>query len=100
MPGITNDATHYVDLWMSNDRGLYEQAMELAAAASHEEYPRAALADALREMIETTAERDFPTLFDHGNFVGDIVTNALAGVDWNYLAHSFLECVAESESFA
>jgi hypothetical protein len=91
------DTTHTIDLWLSNDQGLYCEAMEYArmaiAEGGTEQDCAIRLADWLEEMVNTTAQREVPELFDHGTFVLDLFTHALAETDWRALAYSWLENV-------
>lgn len=104
--GWANYPTWAVELWLSNDEGLYEQAREMAQDAfdaapddqnvsegvwTVEQAMRFNLADAFRKWVETVAlaPMDNPEAFT--GMTGDLVQYALGEVDWEEIAASWLD---------
>lgn len=83
--GWTNYATWACGLWIGNEPGPYEHALELARDALRDALPRITLADALREWIRGRIEPDEASL------QSDLLGYALDGVDWHELADGYLE---------
>ena len=95
--GWKNYPTWAVDLWLSNDEGLYRQTLEIvtnAKAGSFDtgepspETPRLAVADALREWVHDDLAPDLGA-----SFAADLLGYALDQVDWFEIADAWLEDV-------
>ncbi len=80
--GWSNRETWAVNLWISNERGSYEQVKALAD--EHHE-SRADLADAIKDWIEGNQPELGPTLWS------DLMGTALGEVDWYGIAESWIE---------
>ncbi len=81
--GWTNKATWAVHLWLTDDESSYAWAAELVGRS---EYPDAELELAMRADLEEYAERvQMPGLYR------DLLTYALAKVDWPEVAAAFQE---------
>jgi hypothetical protein len=91
--GWTNYETWAVKLWLDNDQGSQEMAFEMAREAQRSKYPRAMLADALKEIHEENA----PEIGN--NVYSDLLGSALGSVDWYEIAKAFLEDVAEIDAY-
>lgn len=79
--GWKNKPTWLVHLWLSNDQASYEIARELA-----NKYQPNQAAAALKELVEEAA----PAAND-GTLHGDLLSWAIAMVDWNSIYEAFLE---------
>jgi hypothetical protein len=79
--GWRNYPTWNVNLWLSNDYGLYCYCQELA-----KENPNV---DDLAEVLKDFVEMDMLPELD--GFPGDLLTWAFSHVDWYEIADSFLE---------
>jgi hypothetical protein len=77
--------TELVDLWLSNDEGLYHAVNELTAS-TEDEYE---LADAIKELLESTEE--YETAVEHASFVSDLLGCAWSEVDWRRIARDWRE---------
>ena len=106
--GWKNYPTWAVNLWLSNDAGLYERALEIAEEEyrdaqdclqyktgiwTHGEALRFNLADHLQEWVcEEVAS------YDEADLLHDLIDYALDMVDWEELAAHWLGHRAEIES--
>ncbi len=99
--GWTNHGTWCVNLWLTNDEGTYRHCRSLADDAKDaaddapqvleeiwtiEEATRFLLADALPEFAE-----EINPLADQASVFTDLITSALAEVNWHEIADAFLE---------
>ena len=87
--GWTNYETWAVALWLNNEQGSYEQAVQMARDAVDEadggDRPaRGILADAIKEWMEEEAPDLGATLW------GDLLGAALGAVDWHDVADHYL----------
>jgi hypothetical protein len=79
-----------VHLWLTNEKGSYDQCMDAAREALETEYPRAALADEMRAWFENVAL---------AVYVDEVLLGwAVQSVDWFEVADAFLEDAREMVS--
>lgn len=89
--GWRNYPTWAVNLWLTNDQGSEEWALEIVRAAvdngsEHVRYDAASeLKDAVREMCET----------EDASLASDLLGFALDSVDWYEIADAFIEMCEE-----
>lgn len=82
--GWTNYESWLVGLWLDNDQGTHEAARELAAGCASD----FAAGDAIKAFVEEWAEiSETPTT----GLFADLITAALARVDWRELGSHFRE---------
>jgi|SRR5579859_4299671 len=100
--GWSNYPTWAVNLWLSNDEGLYNATRELVSdVAEHyagpyferKDVPRHEIADALKTWVRDELAPDLGA-----TFAADLLGYALDGVDWYEIAEAWLEDVAEVQS--
>jgi hypothetical protein len=100
--GWKNYPTWAVNLWLSNDEGLY-RATQDAVRDEYEDAPNCLnvtksiwtveearqfnTADRLREMVEELAAEEY----SKASFVSDLLGYALGEVDWNEIADAWIE---------
>ncbi len=102
--GWSNYPTWAVNLWLSNDRALYEQAREMAGQAAYDapeddnvsdgiwtvqETARFRLADTFKEWVVDDLSPDLGA-----TFAADLLGYALGEVDWHEIADAWLEDVS------
>lgn len=86
--GWTNRETWLVNLWLTNEEGLYRDACEAAGIMSG-----ADLDDWLSDYVRVNfAENAHPWL---GGLVGDLLGAALNRVDWREIGEAFTEAAEE-----
>lgn len=85
--GWSNKATWDVALILDNSSGLDAEAM--AIAGEHGDHVQAD--DALRELVEGLCEELHPA----GDLVSQLVSTALAQVDWREIVRSYLARIVE-----
>lgn len=83
--GWKNRETWAAALWLNNEEGTYKYWRGQAAEAKNEEYPAVVLADQIEEALEDGAP-DIGT-----NIYSDLLTGALAKVDYMEIAKDFLQ---------
>jgi hypothetical protein len=88
--GWTNYPTWCVNLWLSNDEGLYSYACELATGKTGMENARVELADDLRDWVRDELAPDLSA-----SFAADLLGYALDQVNWNEIADAWIEQVEE-----
>jgi hypothetical protein len=106
--GWKNYPTWAVNLWLSNDEGLYNATTELVAATiadpphtseywNADETRRYNVADALKEFATSDIDDGglMPTL---EGFPSDLLGYALDCVDWNQIANAWIESASEVEA--
>jgi hypothetical protein len=106
--GWANYPTWCVNLWLSNDEGLYHATTELVAATVAEpphtseywnsaETARYNVADALEEFVTSDIDDGglMPTL---DGFPSDLLGYALGEVNWHELADAWIESAAEASA--
>jgi hypothetical protein len=74
--GWTNHETWLVNLWLSNDEPMYREVLNIIRRSAHE--PEA-IAEYVRSMVEDTGIK------------GDLITYALASVNWQEIVEGFSE---------
>lgn len=90
--GWKNYPTWAVNLWLSNDEGLYKQTRELVAATrSFQHFEAAGLevyrtADYLKQWVTDDLAPDLGA-----TFAADLLGYALDCVDWHEIAKAWLE---------
>lgn len=100
--GWKNYPTWCVNLWLTNDEGLYREALGVvrtAIASVHhgdrpctlEQATRFDVEDAFKEWVEERGMFD-----DVGGFAADLGGWALAQVDWREIAEAWIEMVDET----
>ena len=99
--GWNNYPTWCVNLWLSNDEGLYLGALERTRAVLSEEHPtseywsveeshRYNVADALKSWVELDLAPDLGA-----SFPADLLGWALRNVDWDEIADAWIETAGE-----
>lgn len=116
--GWKNYPTWAVNLWLENDRGLYEMTLEATQDEINdapnciqvrddiwtvEQATRFNTADRLREMVEELPHMGYGT--DDGEFPttgipADLYGWALEQVDWHEIAQSWIETANEIREYA
>lgn len=89
--GWSNYPTWNVNLWLSNDEGLYREALDIVARSRDweeaEETPvRVLVADQLRDWVRDDLAPDLGA-----SFAADLLGYALDSVDWFEIADAWLE---------
>lgn len=99
--GWENYPTWAVNLWLSNDEGLYRQTLEVvhdALVNAADDCPsywtgvenrRFKTADALKSFVEELAAHEYGPA--EASFVVDLVGYALGQVNWHEIADGWLE---------
>ncbi len=86
--GWTNYETWLVNLWLTNDEGIYNSMLELAASCADE----CGAAEAIKDCIEECNPlNDTATLFT------DLMNATLSEVNWHEIAKSLRETAGEHE---
>lgn len=100
--GWKNYPTWAVNLWLANDEGLYNEALERVAEVAGvtestsdywtlEESHRFNTADMLKDWVSDELAPDLGA-----SFAADLLGYALGEVDWHEIADAWLESVRES----
>src|SRR4030095_4150752 len=96
--GWTNYPTWAVNLWLSNDEGLYNTTREMVAATVESEHeaeteetwtrqsPRHAVGEVLKDWVCDELAPDLGA-----TFAADLLGYALGQVDWDEIANAWLE---------
>jgi hypothetical protein len=79
------DATRVVNVWLANDEPLYRRVMDLAVLHPN----RPDLADALKEFVGGELRERYVS--GESSMFSDLVSHALADVDWDDIAEGWLE---------
>lgn len=101
--GWANYPTWAVNLWLANDEGLYNAALELAREVLEDEHPtspywtveesrRFNVADRFKEWVTDDLAPDLGA-----TFAADLLGYALGEVDWHEIADAWIESVGETE---
>ena len=96
--GWSNYPTWNVNLWLSNDEGLYNQTTERVRSAIWERYsinvdPRGPVAEALKTWVTEELAPDLGA-----SFAADLLGWALDQVDWREIAAAWIEDVGEQQT--
>jgi hypothetical protein len=89
--GWSNYPTWAVNLWLSNDEGLYNETQEKAQFAANQADPSNGLASSLRYWVENELAPDLGA-----TFAADLLGYALGEVNWHEIADVWLEELDES----
>jgi hypothetical protein len=92
--GWTNYETWCVNLWLSNDEGLYNDVREMARQAVADDEPMHVLADQLKSFVDDLAEMTCPGSREGASFVTDLLGSALGSVDWHEIATNWTDDLA------
>lgn len=90
--GWTNKATWLVKLWIDNDQGEQEYWLERASLVFNAPY---ALAKELEETYTDSIDESYNGIISKASFVSDLMSWALAMVDWAAVARSLIEDATE-----
>ena len=82
--GWSNYETWLVNLWLTNDEGLYERTKEALAVHHHDDRSEDRLKDFVEELAQEGQE----------GFRLDLINAALSEVNWGELVRSFAEDMA------
>ena len=105
--GWKNYPTWNVNLWLSNDEGLYNETLERTRQVLDDEHPtspywtveesrRFAVADMLKDWIAGTEIEDGGFVPDLGaSMQADLFGYVLQLVDWHEIADAWIESVGE-----
>lgn len=90
---MTTDATaerlkRHVQLVLDNDEGMYRYRVMLTRDAARGKYPRADLADALKDYAEELCDLDNDAV---PMMARELLTTALDSIDWHAMATEYLE---------
>lgn len=99
--GWKNYPTWVVNLWLSNDEGLYNEALDLTRETLESDHPtspywtveeshRFNVADKFKEWVADLAD------LDEASFRVDLLGYALDQVDWHEIADAWIESVRET----
>lgn len=90
--GWKNYPTWAVNLWLSNDEGLYNEARELTAVCVErgDDLIRVRVADVLRDWVRDDLAPDLGA-----SFAADLLGYALDQVDWFEIADAWIESASE-----
>lgn len=109
--GSANYPTWAVDLWLSNDEGLYNEATDLVERAiadapmdantiggiwSVEDTAKFRLADTLKEWIEEITREPLDDAEAFTGIAGDLLNYALGVVDWEEIATDWIATANEN----
>jgi hypothetical protein len=89
--GWKNYPTWAVNLWLSNDEGLYRETLYRVGAVSDE--GRAAIADSIKGYVVDDLAPDLGA-----SFAADLLGYALDCVDWYEIADAWIESASEVEA--
>jgi len=84
--GWKNYETWLVALWINNDQGTQEIALDMARQYKGMEHENYELSHALKDWIEETNP-----LADNADLFADLLNAALSEVDWYEIAESFFD---------
>lgn len=91
--GWANYETWCVNLWLSNDQGLYNATQEIVREAiagdSVPDWQQASAAQAIQEFVESFPEVEAVT--EQASFVSDLLRASLSEVDWYEIAGTWME---------
>jgi hypothetical protein len=90
--GWKNYETWCVALWINNDQGTQETALEMARENKYRAFERYDLSHALKEWIE-----EMNPLNDSADLFTDLLNAALSEVDWYEIADSLFEDIKNEE---
>lgn len=96
--GWTNYETWCINLWLSNEEGLYHQALELAQEVIEDQGTDSEaleLAETFRNWVDDLCEDICPGSRSGASFVTDLLGAALSEVDWREIAGAWLEDARE-----
>ena len=88
--GWQNYETWCVQLWLSNDEGLYEYTRELVADVDPDDR-RSDLAERIEAHVQELAEMTCPGCRNNASFVSDLLGASLGAVDWDEIAAAWIE---------
>ena len=92
--GWKNYPTWNVNLWLSNDEGLYHQTVAMVSETrDHAKLVRVETADMLKSFVRDELAPELGA-----SFAADLLGFALDQVDWFEIADAWLEDLAEVES--
>ena len=88
--GWKNYPTWCVNLWLSNDEGLYREALALTERGWVGLAPRTSVADAIRNWVIDDLSPDLGA-----SFAADLLGYALDSVDWFEIADAWIEMAGD-----
>jgi hypothetical protein len=88
--GWKNYPTWAVNLWLSNDEGLYNTAREMSREAYAPNRSKADVIDVLRDWVRNDLAPDLGA-----SFAADLLGYALDCVDWVEIADAWIEDAAD-----
>lgn len=94
--GWANYPTWCVNLWLSNDQGLYNHVSEAIGECAGETR-RVDAADWLRDFVRGSIEEDALTPEYQASMASDLLGYALDCVDWFEIADAWLEDVESAQ---
>jgi hypothetical protein len=83
--GWANYPTWAVNLWLSNDEGLYQEATAMTETWSRGDHPKIVLADRFKTWVRDGLAPDLGA-----SFAADLLGYALDQVDWLEIADAWL----------
>jgi hypothetical protein len=89
--GWSNYPTWCVNLWLSNDEGLYNETLDKARFASRQADPTNGLAYSLKFWITDELLPDLGA-----SFAADLLGYAVGSVDWREIADAWLEDIEDN----
>jgi len=83
--GWTNYETWVTALWINNEQGTQEYALELAREAKTEEEPRYVLSETLKDWVHDSMLPDLGS-----TLAADLLGASASEINWTEIAESFL----------
>lgn len=91
--GWHNYETWCINLWLSNDEGIYNMVNEIVSGAvdgdAEPDWQKVSVANAIEEFVKDLPEVTVVT--EQASFVSDLLGAALSEVDWYEIAEAWME---------
>ena len=95
--GYANRETWALSLWLNNDEGLYNWALEMAEDAVRHDLRDYEFADVIKDWVEEMFDDYYENPKSHTHEMGVMVRDigSLWRVDWEEIGNEFLELARE-----
>lgn len=87
--GWANYETWVINMWLSNDEGIYEETNGIIEQQLNE--PVITACEALKDFVEELAEATTSGVLGGSSFVTDLFQGALSEVDWREVVTNWVE---------